>query len=266
MKKYFWKNKFFSVGIIVFLMLFINACNRSTGPTESTSNCPTATAITYTGTYEENFESFSGLSSEGWVSPAGVTGIIQIISDPTGSGRNNVLELQDTITTNGDIGAVVYSPVIDALKTANLTTNAIKTTILLDFYFADSVGRWFVIGKTSHESFVMNDPSSQVDAYENFHHSYIPVVRNKWYSLKIIINNTPGTYDVEVTDPETSTVIGTITGKAFDTGDNYDSMHFSSCDSSDGRLMFGSWFSYTGCPDNSYGHVYIDNIKVETEI
>ena len=214
--------------------------------------------------YEENFESFTDFSTEGWVSPAGATGTIQVVSDPTGSGRSNVLELQDTITVNSDIGAVVYSPVIEALRTSNLTALARKTTIYLDFYFAGSDGRWFVIGKTSKEAFVMNDPSGSVDAYANSNHFYIPIVRNKWYTLRITINNTPGTYDVEVSDSVDLSVTGTITGKAFNTED-YDSSHFSGIDSSNGRLMFGSWFSYPGCPASSYGHVYIDNIKVKVD-
>ena len=76
--------------------------------------------------------------------------------------------------------------------------------------------------------------------------------------MKIAINQTPGTYDVTVY--QDSTLIGSISGKAFNT-DNYDSAHLPG-NSSDGRLMFGSWFSYPLCPASSYGHAYIDNIEV----
>jgi hypothetical protein len=219
--------------------------------------------------YEENFESLSSLDSEGWFIPAGVTGTIQVVSDPTGSGRGNVLKLLDSISSTSDVGAVIYSPVIDQLTTVNLTTLQEKTTIYLDFYIVGipelgNHSRWFVIGKTHAEAFALNEGDYGgnppfISAYaEGATNTWITCAYNKWYRLKIIINNTPGTYDVELSDPDTLSVIGTITGKELFTG-NYDSYHGVD---SNGRLMFGSWFSYSGAPDSSYDHIYIDNIEV----
>jgi hypothetical protein len=202
----------------------------------------------------------SALTAAGWVFVIGPGSSVEVIDDPTGSGHGAVLELSDPTTGTGDHGAVAYSPAVPALTTANLTVADARVDVTLDFYLASDVpGRWFLLGKTSAESFVMNDPSSSVDAYASGGHSYITVSSDTWYTLEIAFNVTVDLYDITVRNG--ATVVGTITGKSFDT-ENYDFEHFTAPASSDGRLMLGSWFSYAACPDTSYGHAYIDNVSV----
>ncbi|MCX7775095.1 MAG: hypothetical protein WHT81_06300 [Rectinemataceae bacterium] len=178
------------------------------------------------------------------------TGSAAVITDPTGSGRGKVLELKDAIMGTHDKGIVVYSPVIDGLKTANLLGKKLE----LDFYRVDDVSaRWFLLAKTQNGAFVMIDPYHSVDAYAALNHQYVGISPNTWYRLKITFGT--GSYTVEVREAASSTLVGTISQAM-------NSENYAHLADQDGRICFGSWFS--GAPDTSYGHVYIDNIKVGT--
>jgi len=208
--------------------------------------------------YEETFDTVTittNTDASYWYKPSGCTGTVQVVNDPTGAGKGKVLELKDTITSNGDMGAIVYSPVIDALKNENIVGKKLE----LDFYFAnDFSGRWFLLAKTHQQAFIMHDPNGFVDAYSG-QHSYISIPFNTWLKLKVEFQS--GSYNVYVYNGET--LVGQILNKPNNT-ETYDGNEafLNSTTAGNGRLFFGSWFSYPGCPDNSYGHTYIDNIRV----
>ncbi|MCX7787395.1 MAG: hypothetical protein N2442_06845 [Spirochaetes bacterium] len=211
--------------------------------------------------YEETFDTVTITNNSGasyWYKPSGCTGIVQVVNDPTGAGKGKVLELKDTIISVGDMGAIVYSPVIDSLKNENI----VGKTLELDFYFANDVGgRWFLLAKTHQQAFIMHDPNGKVDAYASGQHSYIDVSSywNSWLKLKVEFQS--GGYNVYVYNG--STPVGQILGKP-NNSESYDaySSFLNSSTAGNGRLFFGSWFSNPGCLDNSYGHTYIDNIRV----
>ena len=106
----------------------------------------------------------------------------------------------------------------------------------------------------------MHDPYGSVDAYAAGVHDYINVPFNTWLALKVVFK--ASTYDVYVYQGDTK--IGEILNKPNNTGDIYDQYpeFLNSLTAGNGRLFFGSWFSTPDCPDNSYGHTYIDNIRV----
>ncbi|MDH7484379.1 MAG: hypothetical protein QHH01_07110 [Spirochaetales bacterium] len=203
--------------------------------------------------YQENFNSVvlgNNTGAGSWYVYPESTGTAAVIDDPTGSGRGKVLELRDSITAMYDKGIVVYSPVIEALKTANLPGKKLE----LEFYKTNDVSaRWFLLAKTQDGAFVMIDPATSVDAYAALNHQYVSISANTWYCLSITF--TTGSYTVEVRNPASNTVVGTIS-------QNYNAENYAHLANQDGRICFGSWFS--GAPDTSYGHVYIDNIKVGT--
>lgn len=203
--------------------------------------------------YQENFNSVvlgNNTDAGSWYVYPDSTGTAAVIDDPTGSGRGKVLELRDSIMGTYDKGIVVYSPVIDGLKTANLLGKKLE----LDFYRVDDVSaRWFLLAKTQNGAFVMIDPYHSVDAYAALNHQYVPISANTWYRLRITF--TTGSYTVEVLDAATNTVVGSKI-------QNFDTENYAHLANQDGRICFGSWFS--GAPDTSYDHVYIDNIKVGT--
>ena len=209
----------------------------------------------------EDFESapLGALTLGGWVVPAGASSAVSVVGDVTGYGFGQSLELSDFDHAAGDVGAVAYSPVIPELLSQNLTTDHAVVTARLSFYLV-SGGSWFVLGKTRAESFVMNNPAGSLDAYENSSHTLIPLAEGTWYTLDICFNSLPGKYDVLLWDG--STLVGSILAQPFDAADNYDAYHFTSGGSSDGRLMFGSWFSYAGSSAGSWGDVFIDAIEV----
>jgi hypothetical protein len=219
--------------------------------------------------YAENFEtvgSLTELQAAGWRTGEITvnTGVIQIGSDPAAGPRQNVLEIIDGISTMYDPGAVIYSPAVGALLSANLTGAGSIVTVQLDFRLASDIsGRWFVLGKTQAQAFVMNDPSTSLDAYSSGGHSYIALSQDQWYTLKLVFNaGVPGYYDIYLYDGTMTEVAGSpILGKPFNAVDNYESLHLLN-GNSDGCLMFGSWFSATSIPDTSCGHAYIDNIEV----
>ena len=105
----------------------------------------------------------------------------------------------------------------------------------------------------------MNDPDYDLDAYASGVHSYIPLSRNWWYRLVITVDTTSQTYDVTLRDASGSNyTYGQLAGIPFD-NENIDSATYS--EGTDGRLFFGSWFE-DGSANSSYGHVYIDSIRV----
>jgi len=278
------KRKFFFLLIVALILFFSIGCDQlqtllntlpqtqTTSDTDSGTTSPTTPGEEGTGEegssggggtsylYQETFDNVTIFTNSGpanWYKPLICTGTVAIIDDPTGAGKGKVIELKDENYNLGDGGAIVYSPVIDALKNENI----VGKTLELDFYFVNDVaGRWFLLAKTHKQAFVMHDPYGSVDAYAAGTHSYIQNIPfPTWLTLKVVFQNS--FYNVYIY--QEGYRIGEILNKP-NNEESYDAYpeFLGSPTAGNGRLFFGSWFSTPGCPDTSYGHMYIDNIRV----